>query len=408
MKDRELMRIEEQEMNLNNVMEQQIPRRNKRPDKERKQGRRIAMLLALSMMVSGAAGFGGGYLASRMNQPEDSTSSAAVTASNVSYTQTASTTSGSISVADVAAKTADSVVEITTETVTTNGWMGQMVESGAGSGVIISQDGYIVTNNHVIENAGKITVRLRNGQEYPATLVGTDAKTDVAVLKIEATGLQAAVMGDSDSLRVGETAVVIGNPLGELGGTVTDGIISALDREIQLGDEYMTLLQTNAAINPGNSGGGLFNDRGELVGIVVAKTSAEGIEGLGFAIPINIAKDVIQQLETNGYVSGRPDLGMDLVDVSSIQTAWQYGVNSTGVYVQRLTNTVSQQAGFQAGDRIVAINGAEVSSVAEVNKILGSCAVGDKVEVTVVRGRQQGTLTMTLPEYQPGSSAQVA
>lgn len=407
MKDRELMKIEEREMNLNNVMEQQMPRRNRRPNKEHKQGRRIAMLLALSMMVSGAAGFGGGYLASQLNQPESSGTSTAVTASNVSYVQTAST-SGSMSVADVAAKTADSVVEITTETVTTNGWMGQMVESGAGSGVIISEDGYIVTNNHVIEDASKITVRLRNGQEYAATLVGTDAKTDVAVIKIDATGLQAAVMGDSDSLRVGETAIAIGNPLGELGGTVTDGIISALDREIQLGDESMTLLQTNAAINPGNSGGGLFNDRGELIGIVVAKTSAEGIEGLGFAIPINIAKDVIEQLETNGYVSGRADLGMDLVDVGSIQTAWQYGVSSTGVYVQKLTNTVSQQAGFQPGDRIVAINGTEVSSVAEVNKILDSCEVGDQVQITVIRGRQQGTLTMTLPEYQPGSSAQVA
>lgn len=404
MKDRELMRIDEYERNNYPELQEQMPRRSKRPRKQGMKG--MAAVLALSVMLSGVAGFGGGYLASQMNQTE-ADESTGVSASNVSYVQTAST-SGSMSVADVAEKTADSVVEITTETVTTNGWMGQMVESGAGSGVIISEDGYIVTNNHVIEDASKITVRLRNGQEYAATLVGTDAKTDVAVIKIEATGLQAAVMGDSDSLRVGETAVVIGNPLGELGGTVTEGIISALDREIQLGDEYMTLLQTDAAINPGNSGGGLFNDRGELVGIVVAKTSAEGIEGLGFAIPINIAKDVIGQLETNGYVSGRADLGMDLVDVSSIQTAWQYGVSSTGVYVQKLTNTISQQAGFQPGDRIVAINGTEVSSVAEVNKILDSCQIGDQVEVTVIRGRQQGTLTMTLPEYQPGSSAQVA
>lgn len=404
MKDRELMRIDEYERNNYPELQEQMPRRSKRPRKQGMKG--MAAVLALSVMLSGAAGFGGGYLASQMNQTE-AAESTGISASNVSYVQTASTSS-SMSVADVAAMTADSVVEITTETVTTNGWMGQMVESGAGSGVIISEDGYIVTNNHVIEDASKITVRLRNGQEYAATLVGTDAKTDVAVIKIEATGLQAAVMGDSDSLRVGETAVVIGNPLGELGGTVTEGIISALDREIQLGDEYMTLLQTDAAINPGNSGGGLFNDRGELVGIVVAKTSAEGIEGLGFAIPINIAKDVIGQLETNGYVSGRADLGMDLVDVSSIQTAWQYGVSSTGVYVQKLTNTISQQAGFQPGDRIVAINGTEVSSVAEVNKILDSCQIGDQVEVTVIRGRQQGTLTMTLPEYQPGSSAQVA
>lgn len=405
MNDRELMKIKEYEVQPYGVEQQQMPRRGRKPRKQGIKG--MAAAMALSVLLSGAAGFGGGYLASQCNQ-EQQNNAAAVAASNVSYVQTASTTSGSMSVADVAAMTADSVVEITTETVTTNGWMGQMVESGAGSGVIIAEDGYIVTNNHVIEDASKITVRLRNGQEYAATLVGTDAKTDVAVLKIDATGLQAAVMGDSDSLRVGETAVVIGNPLGELGGTVTDGIISALDREIQLGNESMTLLQTNAAINPGNSGGGLFNDKGELVGIVVAKTSAEGIEGLGFAIPINIAKDVIAQLETNGYVSGRADFGMDLVDVSSVQTAWKYGVSSAGVYVQKLTNTVSQQAGFQPGDRIVAINGTQVSSVAQVNKILDGCSIGDEVQVTVVRGNQQGTLTMTLPEYQPGSSAQVA
>ena len=160
-----------------------------------------------------------------------------------------------MSVSDVAAMTSPSVVEITTEAVTTDIYMQQYVQTGAGSGVIISEDGYIVTNNHVIDGAEKITVTTKDGTAYEAKLVGTDSETDVALLKVEATGLKAVVMGNSSDLQVGDTAVVIGNPLGQLGGTVTSGIVSALDRDITLNGNSMSLLQTNAAINPGNSGG---------------------------------------------------------------------------------------------------------------------------------------------------------
>ena len=161
-------------------------------------------------------------------------------------------------------------MEVTTSSVQTNGIFAQYVTEGAGSGVIISEDGYILTNNHVIEGQSSIKVTTSDGQEYDATVVGTDDKTDIAVLKIEASGLTPAVIGDSDSLVVGETAVAVGNPLGELGGTVTDGIISALDREVTVEGKNMTLLQTSAAVSPGNSGGGLFNEKGELVGFVNA------------------------------------------------------------------------------------------------------------------------------------------
>ena len=203
---------------------------------------------------------------------------------------------GDLSVAEVVKLVADTVVEITTTNVVTDRFYGQYVTSGAGSGVIISDNGYIITNYHVIEGARSISVRLTDGSEFKASLIGGDVGNDIAVLKISATGLRAAVMGSSKSLVVGQEVVAIGNPLGSLGGTVTNGIISALDRTVVVDGYQMTLMQTNAAINPGNSGGGLFNRAGELIGIVNAKRSDTGIEGLGFAIPIDIAWDVTQAI----------------------------------------------------------------------------------------------------------------
>ena len=202
----------------------------------------------------------------------------------------------------------------------------------------------------MVDGANKISVRLKSGTTYSAALVGTDAKTDIAVVKIGASGLQPAVFGDSSKLQVGELAVAIGNPLGQLGGTVTDGIISALDREIDLGDVTMNLLQTNAAINPGNSGGGLFNGKGELIGIVNAKSSGSNIEGLGFAIPINDVKTVISDLMKYGYVQGRIDLGMSFINIPNAQTAMMYRVQQTGLYVQTVTDgSNAASAGFRSG-----------------------------------------------------------
>ena len=206
----------------------------------------------------------------------------------------------SLSISQVVELVADTVVEITTTNVVTDRFYGQYVTSGAGSGVIISENGYIITNNHVIDGAQRIYVRLTDGSEFEAKLIGGDAEKDIALIKINATGLKAAVMGSSKSLVVGQEVVAIGNPLGSLGGTVTDGIISALDRTVVVDGHQMTLMQTNAAINPGNSGGGLFNRAGELIGIVNAKQSDTGIEGLGFAIPIDIAWDAAKTI-ADGY-----------------------------------------------------------------------------------------------------------
>lgn len=259
---------------------------------------KTAALVTACCMGAGLFGFGGAVAGNLLTQ--QLSGSSPVLYQGVP-TQNTSAGGESGAVSSVAAKAAPSVVAITTETM--QGYYGrvqQSVATGAGSGVILTADGYIATNNHVISGASKITVTLSDGTQYPATLVGTDSQNDLAVIKIEASGLQAAVLGSSSSLQVGDLAVAIGNPLGELGGTVTDGIISALDRSITVDGETMTLLQTSAAVNPGNSGGGLFDKNGELIGIVNAKSSGTGIEGLGFAIPIDTAKPILEQLMAGG------------------------------------------------------------------------------------------------------------
>ncbi|MGE4549355.1 MAG: S1C family serine protease [Intestinibacillus sp.] len=322
-------------------------------------------------------------------------------ASSSTRTSTLSTAADKGVIAAVASETADSVVEITTESVETGSDLRQYISSGAGSGVVLSSDGYLVTNNHVIDGASKIYVTLHSGQNYAAVLVGTDSKTDIAVLKIEATGLKPAAIGDSDALVVGETAVVVGNPLGQLGGTVTNGIISAKEREITLDGRTMSLLQTNAAINPGNSGGGLFDSDGKLIGIVVAKSSGEDIEGLGFAIPINNVTDIVSQLINAGYVSGRIDLGMSLVDVSNAQTAMLYGVRWIGVYIESVgASSNAAKAGLKAGDRIVSVNGTKISSMSDLNSALDKLSVGDTAQFTIVRSSTTYTVSFTLQEYQ--------
>ncbi|MCL2513619.1 MAG: trypsin-like peptidase domain-containing protein [Oscillospiraceae bacterium] len=299
-------------------------------------------------------------------------------------------------VIETAAAVLKSVVEISTETVVRGGRLGQYVSTGAGSGVIITADGYIVTNNHVVSGAQSIFVRLTDGTGYEASLVGADAKTDLAVIKINASGLQAAVLGNSSMLEVGETAIAIGNPLGELGGTVTEGIISALDREIKIDGESMSLLQTSAAINPGNSGGGLFSLSGELVGIVNAKSSGSDIEGLGFAIPIDTAKHVIEDIITNGYVRGRVDTGLTLIEVNDAFTAMQYRVNKLGLYIYK-----SQNGNFQPGDIITAVDGAAVNSLDGFNGIIGTHEVGDTVKITVTRDGGSVEQELTLIEQKP-------
>ncbi|WP_426348754.1 S1C family serine protease [Alloiococcus sp. CFN-8] len=360
----------------------------------------LAATVAICIALSSAVGFGGGYLASSLNR------NGKITGGNgsVGYETIIKTAvndgeaSGSMSVSDIVEESADTVVEIKTS-VTTQGFMGQQVSEGAGSGVIISENGYIVTNNHVIEDASSVNIRLRDGETYEAVLVGTDEKTDIAVLKIEASGLKSAVLGESGSLKVGQSVVAIGNPLGELGGTVTSGIVSALDREIQLDGETMNLLQIDAAINPGNSGGGLFDGQGNLVGVVVAKSAGTGVEGLGFAIPIDDAKKIIDDLINNGYVTGRVVLGVSVYEITDRESARRFGTNYLGVYVNEVTEgSNAARAGIKKGDSIVSINGEEISTVEDLTSILGDHSVGDTLKIRVLRANEYVDLQVVAEE----------
>ncbi len=350
--------------------------------------------LAACAFLSGVIGFSAGMLAAKSQKSSVVVQSVERRPQNLENIPVTS-----INIPSVAALTQNSVVEIRTESVTNSLFLRQFVTEGAGSGVIISEDGYIVTNNHVIQGAQAITVALHDGTSYEAQLIATDSKMDIGVIKIEASGLTPAILGDSDSLSVGEPVVAVGNPLGQLGGTVTDGIVSALDREIILNNERRNLLQTNTAINPGNSGGGLFNADGELIGIVVAKSSGEDVEGLGFAIPINDAKPIIEDLIAQGYVGGRVSLGVTALDLTSPQLAAQYGYKTPGVYVQSvIENSSAAAGGLQPGDCFVSINGTAIEAISDITTILNDSSVGDQLEVTVKRDGKIVELTITLQE----------
>lgn len=377
----------------------------KKAKKEKKPASRgfITAMLVLTIVCSAALGFGGGYLAKNMN----TTTSGNLTINQVTPSDketTASTVSASTT-SNIVKKTADSVVEIVTESVTTGTFARQYVTTGAGSGVIISADGYIVTNHHVIEGANTITVTLRDATtSYEATLIGSDEDNDIALIKIDAEGLTPATFGDSSTLAVGDYVVAIGNPLGTLGGTVTDGIISALAREVTIEDKSMTLLQTNAQISPGNSGGGLFNANGELIGIVNAKSAATEVEGIAFAIPVNNVLDIIKDLQNYGYVTGKIDLGIEFVDINSNDTAFYYGVNQLGCYVLSVElGSNADIAGVRRGDLITKVNGKEVSSSSNISKALEDSKVGDSVTLTITRSGKTTDISFVLSEYVPSA-----
>lgn len=382
------------------------PPKAKKPKKQRKPISRggIAIALAVTMVFSCGLGFGGGYFANKVNTSTSGSLNITKT-SNSGTTTTASSTSKANSTSEIVKKTADSVVEISTESVVTGSFAQQYVQQGAGSGVIISQDGYILTNNHVINGANSVKVRLRDSTEYDATIIGSDSDNDIALLKVSATGLSPATFGDSNSLAVGDYVVAIGNPLGELGGTVTDGIISALARKVTIEDTQMTLLQTNAQVNPGNSGGGLFNANGELVGIVNAKQSATEVEGIAFAIPINNVLDILSDLKEYGYVTGKVDLGIDFTDITSDETAFYYGVNQTGCYVLSVNSgSNAEKAGVTRGDLVTKVNDTDVSSSSDITTALEKAEVGDTVTFTVSRRGTSKTISFVLEEYVPAVS----
>ena len=299
---------------------------------------------------------------------------------------------------DIYSRVIDSVVSISS-----------MTSSGtsSGTGIIMSSDGYVITNHHVISGALVISVLTNDNREFEAALVGSDEMSDLAVLKIDARGLQAAEFGDSSKLRVGDSVVAIGDPLGvQLRGTMTNGIISAINRDLTVGDRTMTLIQTNAALNNGNSGGPLINCYGQVIGINTVKMSSyyaasASVEGLGFAIPISVAKPIIDELIENGYVAGRPAIG---ISGDSLPTYYRaYYRLPDGVYVTSVNDGSDAKAkGIREGDIVTAINGESISSIDDLNTIKNQYAAGDEVTLTIYRSGAYYEVTVTLVDQATG------
>ena len=367
---------------------------------------------AAALVLAAAMGFAGGFVGARVGNAGNKVVIQQVERTDSSAASGTAVASGGMTTSQVSEMVSPSVVVITTEQVVYSqwSWYGQnQVESGAGSGVIISSDGYILTCAHVVSGASQITVTIGD-TDYTATVVGKDDTSDVAVLKIEATGLTPATVGDSDSLSVGDSVLAVGNPLGQLGGTVTSGIVSALNRSVTIrgtsSTNTMSLIQMDASVSPGNSGGGLFNMNGELIGLVNAKSSSSDAEGLGFAIPINDAIQVAQDLLENGYVSGRPYMGITYIAVTDAQTAAQFNVNAYGVYVVDVVQGgPADKAGLKVGDRIVSIDGTEIAQKDDLGTLMQQHTAGDTLSITVARDGQMQTVSLTLGEKNASNTA---
>ena len=379
--------------------------------KKKKTGLRIAALLLACVVLGGGAGVGGAALYAQMNQPET-----VVYEGERPQVQTVVNNNNGepMTAEQLYAANLASCVGITVNT--TVNIFGQTTTSAAsGSGFVLTQDGYIVTNYHVIEDAAEdssvtIEVSFANGDKYTAKLVGGEQDNDVAIIKIDATGLQPVTLGDSDQLVVGETVYAIGNPLGELTYSLTDGIVSALDRLITTSSTdsngntvstTLNVLQTNCAINPGNSGGPLFDSYGNVVGIVSAKytQSSSGVsaEGLGFALPINDVKEIFTELIEHGYVTGKPYMGIQVKDVSDELQSFGITAGARVSYVAE--GSCAQKAGLQVDDIITAIDDTAIDSSTALTAALSTnYKAGDTATLTIVRNQQEQKLTITFDE----------
>ena len=366
----------------------------------KKSGVKVTALLLACALVGGGAGFGGAALArsvgvgggTAIHQSDRTVQE--VTVKKVTG-QTLMTP------AEVYASTVGSVVSINCSAVSTN-IFGQRVESASsGSGFVITQDGYIVTNHHVVASASSVKVTMYDGKEYSAAVVGSDSDYDVAVLKVETTGLQPVTLGNSADVNVGDTVLAIGNPLGELTSTLTVGYVSAKDRDVTTEGTILNMIQTDAAINSGNSGGPLFNMKGEVVGITTAKysgssSSGASIEGIGFAIPIDDVMPLVDDLINYGYVNSAY-LGV-MVSNMDEETAAYYNL-PIGVYVQEVTpGYAAEKAGVQAKDIIVALGDCNVSNTSDLTRLLRNYKAGDKTTLTVYRSGAKVVLDITLDE----------
>lgn len=375
----------------------------------RKKSHKTLWTLLLAAVIALACGYLGSYLANSQTEEKVVIQKVATPDAEDSITPAV----------EVAKAISPTVVSITTEKMTVNHfWFGPQISSGAGSGVIISEDGYILTCAHVVSGANSINVTTFDGAEFTASVVGSYEDGDIAVLKIEAEGLQAAVLGDSDNIQLAETVYAVGNPGGTLSGSITDGIISATSRTISISIESsanpyglginnrtvsLDVLQTNAAVSPGNSGGGLFNAQGELIGIVNAKSSGENQEGLGFAIPVNTAQEIAVSLINEGSYtapSAINDGGNGAVleiSVVEINPAVAHMNNrESGVYVQSVQKGGASDGKLEVNDRLISINGYMVHTTAELSAQLAEYEPGDSVGLTVDRDGRLVEIEVTL------------
>lgn len=383
------------------------------PNKKPKRGWTPAKVIALALvcaLIGGTLGTGGTFLldkalAEQSSETDPSGSELSTVMKGVRETSVIDIvnidTSEELTAAEVYAANVNSTVGITTS-ITTNFWGYQTNSAASGSGFIITDTGYILTNYHVIEDSDTITVTTYSGDSYEAALIGYDESNDIAVLKIEAENLTPVVIGDSDSMNVGDEVIAIGNPLGELTFSLTTGVISALDREITLSSGVtMDLIQTDCAINSGNSGGALFNMYGEVVGITNAKYSSSGssseasIDNIGFAIPINDVYSIVESIIENGYIT-KSYIGVSVTDVS--QETQSYGLPQ-GAAVKSVTEgSPAEEAGLQANDIITKVGETEITGSSDLVDLVGAASVGDELELTVYRQGETILLTITVGE----------
>ena len=371
------------------------------PKKKKSMGPKLVALSLCFALVGGVAGGAGVLWYTSGKSPVNNTSNALMGNRENSVIALNSVETGKeLTAAEVYAQNVRSTVGITTS-ITTNFWGYQTVNAASGSGFIVTDDGYILTNYHVVEDADSITVSMYEGQTYEAELVGFDASNDVAVLKIEAEGLTPVVLGDSDNLNVGDNVVAIGNPLGELTFSLTSGAISSLNRNITMSNgSTMNLLQTDCAINSGNSGGALFNMYGEVIGITNAKYSSNGggeasIDNIGFAIPINLAWEIAQSIIEKGYVS-TPYIGVTVSDVG--QQFQNYGLPQGAAVQSVVEGGPAEKAGLQANDIITHIGGEEITGYAQLSQYIREAGVGGQLKLTVFRQGETLEITVTIGE----------
>ena len=368
--------------------------------------KKVISLVLVCILLSTVPGFGGATLADHLKSSEKTPVQKKEAGAD---TQLEKVTEGNLSVQEVSAKNSESVVEIRTEKVTQDPWLQEYVTQGGGSGIIIRSNGYILTNQHVINGARTIYVSNKSDKagsekEYVATLVGVNTENDLAVLKIDGENLKPVTFGNSDHVKPGDLAVVIGNPLGSLGDTVSAGVVSAKDRTITIDNQTMSLMQTDASVNPGNSGGGMFDSQGELIGVVVAKTMGSNVEGLGFAIPVNVAVKISDEIiEKEGDVSASPSAkagaaysGMGYIHLTDEAKALSYGVPSPGVYIQSVREKNPREAGFQPRDMVYSIDGKRIDNLGRLKEAISRRKPGDKAIFVVLRDGEKITIPLEL------------